>query len=219
MISTTNISGFSSLRSVFDRATPEHHQTLARMESFIVSVADGAYSQAVSAVEQTFDEGDFHSLARMAAFKAIVEYRSGGASLPNHVSATIQHHLQDEIRRLNHSRRLFQARIIPFNAPIDPTGYDEETTLIDVFPDTATLSPSLRAELVDVFEILRAALDTLEDRIRQIFELRFLEDWPVTEIARRFGVSGSKIYELIEKGIEALQGLIPFSFRGVSSAQ
>lgn len=211
---SADICGFAAFHEVFGTATPEHHTTLLEMEGLIEQVAIGAYLRSGTRPGSVLDYDDFCSLARVVALKAIVQHHSNGMSLRNHVITAIKHYLNDELRRLNHSRSQSPPVWVEIN--VSPQqGYDEDEgdAPIDRFPDQQAVLPSVSGEQQDIFDHLRAALEELPENIRHVLRLYFFEDLSAKEIAAHLEVSDKRIFLVIQKGVAALQESIPYSFR------
>ncbi|MFH1248124.1 MAG: sigma-70 family RNA polymerase sigma factor, partial [Candidatus Omnitrophota bacterium] len=81
----------------------------------------------------------------------------------------------------------------------------ENGTLEDVIPDTSS-DPEEETIGVIMSEELRAALDKLPDRERFIVEEVYLKEYPLEEIANKFGYSGIRdVQEVLENALAKLK--------------
>lgn len=210
------LSSVVTIRRAFAKATPQHLQKLSEMEGSICALAGSLYYR-MHHPTSLLDEDDFCSLARIAALVAIVDCDVSRSNLENYVSNKIRHRLVDELRFSDNLRRQTQPKgWISFDAPVDPDDFGGEVSLIDSFPDEQALSPSFSAEVSDTRGRIRAGLDALNARNRQIFELRFFHDWPIAELALRFRLHVTRIHQILKDSILIIKRHVHPSFPSVS---
>jgi len=63
-------------------------------------------------------------------------------------------------------------------------------------------------DLVECGESIRMVASALPERERQVLALRFLEDLPQTEIAKRIGVSQMQVSRILRKALTSLSSLV-----------
>jgi RNA polymerase sigma-70 factor (ECF subfamily) len=69
----------------------------------------------------------------------------------------------------------------------------------------STTTPSRRAVYREEAEVLRAAVESLPDELRDVVRLKHLEERPVEEVAQGLGLGVSAVKHRLRKGLEQLQ--------------
>jgi len=157
-----------------------------------------------------------------------VEERGRPIRLPGHIAEElrrirgVQARLQQELGRdvtpaeIGALTELSPERVDEFLALMQrPTSLEasfddaDELSLTDRIADGAAEDPSLAAEFGDVQTELRQALDLLEERERQVLELRFGlagdNDLTLAEVGERLGISRERVRQVEMRAIRKLR--------------
>ena len=203
--SSVQMIGFDSFRKAVKRVRPVHREQFVEQERFIASVASNLY-RCWAHPASILDERDFHSLARMAAFEVIVEPRSPGVNMQTKISGAIRRRIIDETRRVTHAKcKDRPVAWVSLNSLVGPSDPEESPEHVDMLFDSDALTPFDHAELNDTFAHIHRVVATLDRRSRQIFELRFVKQALIEDIAAKFRISQSMVCHIIKRMVVLLR--------------
>ncbi len=110
---------------------------------------------------------------------------------------------RSEFRRLKHRRTvsLYQS----YSYSLSDEGEEETYELYETIPDTTIPSPDDVIEKIEREEMLKAAIESLPDKQREVLAMRVYEELEYAEIAGRLGCSVGTVKSRVHYGINALK--------------
>jgi RNA polymerase sigma-70 factor (ECF subfamily) len=110
---------------------------------------------------------------------------------------------RSELRRMKHRRTipLYQS----YSYPLSDGGEEETYELHETIPDTTIPSPDDVIEKIEREEMLKAAIESLPDKQREVLIMRVYDELEYGEIAQRLGCSVGTVKSRIHYGIDALK--------------
>ena len=151
----------------------------------------------------------FFNLRRIKSRLKLLE---AGDLAPEHVTAIARELDVDESDVVSMNRRM-AGRDSSLNVPLGESGTEAVTLLPDDSEDQET-AYAHREEMTQGRTLIAQALDTLNEREREIFVERRLRDEPVTleELGSRYGVSRERIRQIEVKAFEKVRTIVQAGF-------
>lgn len=151
----------------------------------------------------------FFNLRRIKSRLKLLE---AGDLAPEHVTAIARELDVDESDVVSMNRRM-AGRDSSLNVPLGESGTEAVTLLPDDAEDQET-AYAHREEMKQGRTLIAQALDTLNEREREIFVERRLKDEPVTleELGSRYGVSRERIRQIEVKAFEKVRAIVQAGF-------
>lgn len=155
-------------------------------------------------LRQRIDPEDILQQAYITAFKNLGEVRFES---PEHIDNWLQRiafdRLKDAQRAQRRQKRDVGREAAPPAAAARPSYPDLLNRLIDADP-----TPSRYLARDEAVSVLMSCLARLDEEQREVVRLRFLEDVPAAEIARRLDKTENAVYALCHRGLKSLRELM-----------
>ena len=161
------------------------------------------------ALRRLVEPDDVLQQAYIVAFR---KFADGRFDSPAHFYNWLQQIAQNELRGIQrglHRRKRDPGRRLTAARPAGGRPHPVES-----YPDllgrltAGDTTPSVRLGRGEAVAAMMTSLARLSDDQRVVVQLRFLEDVPVAEIARRLGKTETAVYMLCHRGLKSLRELL-----------
>lgn len=103
------------------------------------------------------------------------------------------------------SRETASATVLSLDAPIGDVTDGDSPLLADTIADDSVMRPDRKLQQTEAVVLLRAAIETLPDRHRECVVLHYDHGVAQTDIAQRFGVTVSRVSQILAAAREKLR--------------